>query len=113
MSDSDQGEKKAGVPSWQPKSKDEAAKVEDKLDEKSAPESTASEPTRATLLEQARKFLQEDEVRDATTDKKIAFLESKGVRSEEIQELLGVTRNPEASAPFTVSILLPSLTASN
>jgi len=113
MSDPNEGEKKVGVPSRQLKSKDEAAKPEEKPDEKLALEPTASEQSRETLLEQAKKFLQEDEVHDANTDKKIAFLESKGVRTEEIHELLGVTRNLEASAPSTVRNLLPSLPASN
>ena len=90
MSDSDQGEKKAGVPSWQLKSKDETAKEE----EKSSAESTSRE----IIIEQAKKFLEEDEVRNASTDKKIAFLESKGLHSEEIQDLLGITMNPEASS---------------
>lgn len=98
MSDSDQGEKKPGVPSWQLKSKDESPKVE----EKPVPQP----PSRETIIEQAKKFLEEDEVRNASTDKKIAFLESKGLRSEEIQGLLGITRNPEASSevapPFKV-----------
>jgi hypothetical protein len=89
MSDSDHGEKKAAVPSWQLKTEDESAKEE----EKPAPES----PTRETTIEQAKKFLEEDEVRNASRDKKVAFLESKGLRMEEIQDLLGVTKNPEAS----------------
>jgi hypothetical protein len=90
MSDSDHGEKKAAVPSWQLKIEDESAKEE----EKPAPES----PTRETTIEQAKKFLEEDEVRNASRDKKAAFLESKGLRMEEIQDLLGVTKNPEASS---------------
>jgi hypothetical protein len=90
MSDSDHREKKAAVPSWQLKTEDESAKEE----ERPAPES----PTRETIIEQAKKFLEEDEVRNASTDKKVAFLESKGLRVEEIQDLLGVTKNPEASS---------------
>ena len=90
MSDSDHGEKKAAVPSWQLKTEDESAKEE----ERPAPES----PTRETIIEQAKKFLEEDEVRNASTDKKVSFLESKGLRVEEIQDLLGVTKNPEASS---------------
>lgn len=90
MSDSDHGEKKAAVPSWQLKTEDGSAKEE----EKPAPES----PTRETIIEQAKKFLEEDEVRNASTDKKVAFLESKGLRADEIQDLLGVTKNPEASS---------------
>ena len=50
------------------------------------------------LVENAKKFLEEDEVKDATTDKKISFLESKGLNSEEIEQLLGVSRNVEASS---------------
>ncbi len=90
MSDSDHEEKKAAVPSWQIKAEDESAKEE----EKPSPES----PTRETIIEQAKKFLEEDEVRNASTDKKVAFLESKGLRAEEIRDLLGVIKNPEASS---------------
>jgi hypothetical protein len=95
MSDSDPGEKKAGVPSWQLKTKEESAKDEDKP----APES----PSRATIIEQAKKFLEEDEVRNASIDKQVTFLESKGLRSEEIQALLGVTKNTEASSEVALT----------
>jgi len=77
------------VPSWQLKPKDET------------PPETDSEPAQISkedVIEQAKKFLDDDEVRDASTDKKIAFLESKGLESGEIQTLLGVTRNPDATA---------------
>ncbi|KAH6682781.1 peroxisomal membrane anchor protein conserved region-domain-containing protein [Halenospora varia] len=94
MSDSDE-EKKGGVPSWQLK-KDESAVEMTK-------ESPAEPESRATILEQAKKFLEEDEVKDATTDKKVAFLESKGLSGEEIQQLLGVSRNPEASSDSSTS----------
>jgi hypothetical protein len=97
MSDSDQGEKRAGVPSWQMKSKDKTAKEEEK--------SAAESPSRETIIEQAKKFLEEDEVRDASTDKKVAFLESKGLRNEEIQDLLNITMNPEASSEVDRSSL--------
>lgn len=50
-------------------------------------------PSRQTVIEQARRFLDEEEVRDASDDKKIAFLERKGLDVAEIQSLLGVTRN--------------------
>ncbi|KAL4803540.1 peroxisomal membrane anchor protein conserved region-domain-containing protein [Aspergillus unguis] len=58
---------------------------------------TASQVDRTTLLEQASKFLQDDSIRDAPTDRKVSFLESKGLTSTEIDSLLGVSRNPEAS----------------
>ncbi|KAL5328342.1 hypothetical protein ACEPPN_001841 [Leptodophora sp. 'Broadleaf-Isolate-01'] len=89
MSDSDP-EEKAGIPPWQTKAVPESAKPEESVP-------AQEEQSRETVIAQARKFLEEDEVRDASTDKKIAFLESKGLRNEEIQELLGITRNTEAS----------------
>ncbi|KAL5051488.1 hypothetical protein BDW71DRAFT_54397 [Aspergillus fruticulosus] len=53
---------------------------------------------RSALLEQASSFLQDDSIRDAPTDRKIAFLESKGLTATEIDGLLGVSRNAEASS---------------
>ncbi|PSN63580.1 hypothetical protein BS50DRAFT_602381 [Corynespora cassiicola Philippines] len=41
------------------------------------------------LLEQASRFLQDPAIRDAPRDRKAAFLESKGVKSEDINRLLG------------------------
>jgi len=95
MSDSDQDEKKPGVPSWQLETKP----AESEEPREPAPES----PSRDTVIEQAKKFLEEDEVRSASTDKKISFLEGKGLKSEEITELLGVSRNQEATALPQVS----------
>ena len=92
MSDSDPDTKKAGVPSWQLKPKDATSKVEEKEEKEDTPT-----PNRESVIEQAKKFLEEDEVRNASTDKKIAFLEGKGLRREEIEGLLGITRNEEAS----------------
>lgn len=54
--------------------------------------------TRQELLNQASKFLEDDSIRDSSTDRKVSFLESKGLSSDEIQQLLGVSRNPEASS---------------
>jgi hypothetical protein len=92
MGDSDSSEKKPAAPSWQTELKS------------ATPTEGDSDPqpsSRETLLEQARKFLEEDEVRNASTDKKISFLESKGLNSEEIQSLIGVTRHADASAQST------------
>jgi hypothetical protein len=94
MSDSDSGDKKASVPSWQQDSAQKPLQEEDKVD-------LESHPNTATMLEQAKKFLEDEEVKDAPTDKKIAFLESKGVGSEDIQQLLGISRNKEASNTTT------------
>lgn len=94
MGDSDDVNPKAGVPSWQLKpseaSQEGKAKAQD-----TAPQPA---PSRATIIENARKFLLEDGVRNAPTDRQVAFLEGKGLESHEIQELLGVARNAEATA---------------
>lgn len=105
MSDFDP-EKKAGIPAWQTKAASESAKPEE-----IAP--AQKEESRETVIAQARKFLEEDEVRDASTDKKIAFLESKGLGNEEIQELLGITRNTEASNTSEVRSIQQSSTWTN
>ncbi|PVH83879.1 hypothetical protein DL98DRAFT_652306 [Cadophora sp. DSE1049] len=102
MSDSDP-EKKAGIPAWQTKAASESAKPEE-------PAPAQREESRDTVIAQARKFLEEDEVRDASTDKKIAFLESKGLGNEEIQELLGIIRNTEASNTSETSAPAPTPT---
>ena len=59
-----------------------------------APASTS----RQDLVEQASRFLEDESIRDAPTDRKVSFLESKGLNPDEIQQLLGVSRNPEATS---------------
>ncbi|EON64714.1 hypothetical protein W97_03947 [Coniosporium apollinis CBS 100218] len=61
-----------------------------------AEESTTSGSTQAQppLIEQASKFLQDPSIRDAPRERKVAFLQSKGLSSDEIQTLLG----PEQAA---------------
>ncbi|KAF7866917.1 hypothetical protein EAF04_005758 [Stromatinia cepivora] len=88
MSDSENETKKPGVPAWQLQG-DEKQSNEPR-------EAVVEPPSRTEVLEQARKFLEEDEVKNASTDKKIAFLESKGLEGDDIEELLGVSRNDEA-----------------
>lgn len=106
MSDSE-SKPKGGLPSWQ--MKPEASDPKPVVEEKQASEPPAPEAKpRASVLEDARKFLEEDEVKDASTDKKVAFLEGKGLTSDEIHQLLGITRNLEASNPESkVRLQLP------
>lgn len=95
MADQGQSGKKSGVPSWQIKQSETSTPEEaKKSDNETAAQDTTS---RASILEQARKFLQEDEVRNSSTDKQVAFLEEKGLESHEIESLLGITRNAAAT----------------
>ena len=70
-------------PLWQQKGQDE----KDELGEQSSIGSDAGD-TRSDLKAQAARFLWEEEVRNASTEKKIEFLKTKGLDHDEIQELL-------------------------
>lgn len=52
-------------------------------------EEDVQESTNSTLLDQASRFLDDPTIRDAPREKKVAFLESKGVTAEDIETLLG------------------------
>jgi hypothetical protein len=93
MGDSEEDKKKGGVPSWQLKPSGASQEAKNGGQD-TAPQQT---PSRASVIENSRRFLLEDEVRNAPTDKQVSFLESKGLENHEIQELLGVTHNVEAS----------------
>lgn len=99
---SDSSSKPASIPSWQRQSGTTST-------DQSSPSSPSSSPSpnsddagastnREDLLTQADKFLQDESIRDSPTDRKVAFLESKGLNSDEIDKLLGVTRNAEATS---------------
>lgn len=98
MSDSDPLPK-TSAPSWQQTPKSESVK-----EERVVRDVEAERESRETVIAQARKFLDEDEVRDASTEKKIKFLERKGLQTAEIEGLLGITRNSEASSAPEVSL---------
>ena len=90
------GAKKPSIPSWQVQHQ---PSKRDTPEENSKPSAAADETTtdRQSLLDDASKFLEEESIRDAPTDRKVTFLESKGLTSDEIQKLLSVTRNPESN----------------
>ena len=83
------GPKDAAIPSWQQTASDNSS---------TAASSASATESRETLLEQARRFLQDESISEASTDKKIAFLESKGLSNDEIHTLLGISRNTQATA---------------
>ncbi|KAK5242313.1 hypothetical protein LTR16_008603, partial [Cryomyces antarcticus] len=86
--------KKASIPSWQRASATPAASTvgspgaEDSTKQESAPAAVSSSPEKSSkdnrsepevsLLDQASKFLEDPTIQGAPTDRKIAFLESKG-----------------------------------
>jgi hypothetical protein len=50
------------------------------------------------LLEQASRFLEDETIRDAPREKKVAFLQSKGVSTEDIEALLGTEPQEDTHA---------------
>ncbi|GIJ98429.1 hypothetical protein Aspvir_000546 [Aspergillus viridinutans] len=91
---SDIKSKTPSIPQWQ----QPAAASTNANSANSTPSPSSDETPRSALIEQARKFLQDDSLRDAPIDRKIAFLESKGLRSEEIDSLLSISRDEDASS---------------
>ncbi|CAD6566865.1 MAG: hypothetical protein ASARMPREDX12_008852 [Alectoria sarmentosa] len=93
MSDSD-GPKSNGIPSWQ---RQEPSTMPPQPDNAPPREQTEQQPLgpRASLIEQASQFLQEDSIRDAPIERKKLFLESKGLTELEIDDLLEIQHTPE------------------
>ena len=79
------GTKRRGIPSWQ--TEDSASSHTSR----NAPESDADaeqDLKPETLRQQAAKFLEDEDVRTASIERKKAFLGSKGLTEEEVQDLL-------------------------
>ncbi|EEH23053.1 hypothetical protein PABG_05264 [Paracoccidioides brasiliensis Pb03] len=92
------------IPSWQLPAPDKTASgITTSTTAPTADGNKTETSSRNTLIEEALRFLKDESIRDAPTDKKISFLETKGLRNDEIQKLLGVSRNPEATSADTTS----------
>ncbi|KAF1851774.1 DUF726-domain-containing protein, partial [Cucurbitaria berberidis CBS 394.84] len=106
---------KPRIPDWQSASSDSAPLESPSDQQEPKPEQQAEAPGRTEddtasaesddresesteLLEQASRFLEDSTIRDAPREKKAAFLESKGVRPEDIETLLGEA-TPEGDYP--------------
>jgi Pex14 N-terminal domain len=89
------GSKKPSIPAWQTKAPEETSQSSSKTTNQAERETPAQE--RTALIEQAKTFLQEFSVRDAPREKKVAFLEKKGLQGDEIQKLLDTASSKPAS----------------
>lgn len=90
MSDSDENNKQTPlVPSWQQAASDQT--------EGSAPADSSTNST----LDQARRFLQEETVKNSSTEKKIEFLKSKSLEEADITKLLEEAGLPPTTQPST------------
>lgn len=74
---------KRSIPAWQQRENVQSSDAK--------PTSQTSEiptPSHAELLDQAQDFLKEESIRSAPREKKVAFLEKKGLNSDDIEKLL-------------------------
>lgn len=88
---------KKSIPAWQ-------KETNTNTDNKTSPQNVESSatPSHAELLEQARDFLNEESIRSAPRERKIAFLREKGLNLEDIQRLLDIKpdNEPENTEEF-------------
>ena len=87
MADSN-SRKGPSIPEWQKNYKP----AEDKPTPAETPATSTS--TEQTSLEQARQLLEDDSIRDESKERKITFLESKGVQPKDIEALLDLESQP-------------------
>ncbi|KAM3439074.1 hypothetical protein MY4824_002878 [Beauveria thailandica] len=93
-----------GIPAWQRTSKTKSPASSD-TEATTAASTDAGSPTAEDKLAIAKRFLDDEKVKNEPRDKKVAFLQSKGVEDNHIQKLLGDTHETtseneaEASSP--------------
>lgn len=95
MSDSD--DSRSGIPAWQ--REQQSSDAEPQLPE-SASQDVADDASE-DKLDVARRFLQDDEIKDEPREKKEEFLRTKGLTSSEIVQLLDNEPAPEAQLAQT------------
>lgn len=94
MSDTSKSTSKS-TPSWQ-QANDSAEEREPGVSTDLTSEgSTESGKTESSILEQASKFLDDAQIKDASDERKYEFLEQKGLTNDEIQKLIAESRSKE------------------
>jgi hypothetical protein len=104
---------KPAIPEWQRASADNAAASPEPEEAHAQHAVEAPTPTEddlerddreeqpsqgSELLEQASRFLEDETIRDAPREKKVVFLQSKGVNTEDIEALLGTEPQEDTHA---------------
>ena len=101
MGDPSEPESKT-IPNWQRQttSSGTVTSSEESPTKSDPPSQPEASPSRAALLKQASKFLEEDEVTNAPVERKKTFLRGKGLLDEEIIGLLNLpTSKVNGNAP--------------
>ena len=98
MSDQQKPSAKA-IPEWQREKPSDSATNPGEAHQEGFNEPVNGNPgSRAALIEQASQFLEDPTTKPATTERKIRFLESKGLTNHEIFEMMGIARKEDALA---------------
>lgn len=100
MGDSDDNNQPpaASIPAWQQEAKASAAS-------ETQEEQSTQQDDHDQQLQVARRFLDEDEVKSASREKKVQFLKTKGISDGDIEKLLGQSETVSESLP-TVGVIL-------
>lgn len=85
------------IPQWQRQGATSSSSTDSGASNSTSDTAESKPSPRAALLEQAARFLEHEEIRDASRDRKIAFLEGKGLTEDEIHELLGLLPNDDGA----------------
>ena len=113
--------KRPSIPDWQKNYVRSAAAPESSAIDQ--PSNSTDAPSSDTgLLERAKRWLEDASIRDAPRERKVAFLEDKGLQGDDIQKLLSIPDNPEqesemktihdTASPTTNPVKGPSTTSS-
>ena len=102
MSDS-QGPKFKGIPSWQRQESSSPSNQPDGIPPQEQAEQEQTPEPRASLIQTASEFLNDESIRNAPTERKKVFLESKGLSGAETDNLLGIQHAPEEEEEAAVT----------
>ena len=95
MSDQQKPTPKA-IPAWQRDLPPDSATNAEEVPTKDPNSPEDRDPgSRAILIEQASQFLEDPKTKHATMERKMQFLESKGLTNHEIFEMLGIARKDD------------------
>ena len=88
------GSRRSSIPDWQKNHVRSAATPEPSTTHQ--PSNSTDAPSSDTgLLERAKRWLEDASICDAPRERKVAFLEEKGLQGDDIQKLLSIPDNPE------------------
>lgn len=95
--------KVAAIPAWQREESSSSSSTASPMPDgrinhsNNQPQRTELQSSSTSLIKQASKFLQADQIQNAPVRRKISFLESKGLSKEKIKDLLGSSQKEDIS----------------